>query len=168
VFGGPAFGINFAIGGGALLAYMNGYLDVSDSRFRNNVVLAGDGGAVLNGRSEAQNVFGSGADAFEVRTTISGSTFTGNVSPANGGAVASLPGLIYTVAGRTVASTAVSVTGSIFTKNSAAGNGGAIYLDRSTATIRSNTYGGNHASLGSSFYGVDSIVNGDPTSPVIQ
>jgi predicted outer membrane repeat protein len=168
LFGGPAGGINFAFGGGALVAYMNGYLDVIDSRFRNNVVLGGDGGAILNGRSEAQNVFGSGADAFEVRTTISGSTFRGNSSPGNGGAVASVPGLIYTLAGRTVASTAVSVTGSTFAKNSAAGNGGAIYLDRSTASLGSNTYGGNQASLGSSLYGIDSIINGDPTSPVIQ
>ena len=67
-----------------------------------------------------------------------------------------------------MASTAVSVTGSTFTRNSAGGNGGAIYLDRSTATIGSNTYGGNRADLGPSLYGIDSIINGDPTSPVIQ
>jgi predicted outer membrane repeat protein len=168
VFGGPAGGLNFAFGGGALVAYMNGYLDVVDSRFRNNVVLGGDGGAILNGRSEAQNIFFSGADAFEVRTTISGSTFIGNSAPGNGGAVASLPGLLFTIPERTLASTAMSVTGSLFAKNSTAGNGGAIYFDRSTATIGGNTYGGNQASQGSSVYGIGSIINGDPTSPVIQ
>jgi predicted outer membrane repeat protein len=166
--GGITTGLNFAFGGGALVAYMNGYLDVSGSRFLNNVVLGGDGGAILNGRSEAENVFGSGADAFEVRTTISGCTFRGNLSAGNGGAVASMPGLLYTLDERTVGSTAVSVTGSIFSKNSAAGFGGGIYLDRSTATIGSNTYGGNQATKGPSLYGVDSVINGVKTGLVSE
>ena len=166
--GGISTGLNFAFGGGALVAYMNGYLDVIGSRFMNNVALGGDGGAILNGRSEAENVFGSKADAFEVRTTISGCTFRGNQSAGNGGAVASMPGLLYTLDERTVASTAVSVTGSIFGKNSAAGNGGGIYLDRSTATVGSNTYGGNQATKGPSLYGVDSVINGVKTGLIEQ
>jgi len=166
--GGISIGLNFAFGGGALVAYMNGYLDVIGSRFQNNVALGGDGGAILNGRSEAENVFGSGADAFEVRTTVSGCTFRGNQSAGNGGAVASMPGLLYNLTERTVASTAVSVTGSIFSKNSAASNGGAIYLDRSTATVGSNTYGGNAASKGPTLYGVDSVINGVKTGLIEQ
>lgn len=168
VLGGPAAGLNFAFGGGALVAYMNGFLDVVNSRFTSNVVLGGDGGAILNGLAEAQNIFGTGANAFEVRTTIAGSTFSGNTTAGNGGAVASEPGQLYTLPGRTVASTAISVKGSLFTKNSAAGNGGAIYLDRSTAEIRGDTYGGNLASQGPSLYGIGSIINGDAASPVIQ
>lgn len=168
IFGGPSQGLNFAFGGGALVAYMNGFLDVVDSRFRNNVVLGGDGGAILNGDSEAQNVFLSGADAFVVRTTVSGSTFIGNSAQGNGGAVASLPGSILKIQERTVASTTVSVTSSNFATNSAAGSGGAIYLERSTATIGPNTFGGNTARQGPSLYGLESVINGDSTSPVIQ
>src|SRR5262249_26990188 len=114
-------------------------------------------------------VFGSGANAFEVRTTISGCTFRGNQSPrGNGGAVASVPGLIYSIPERTVASTAVSVTRSTFARHRAGGDGGGIYLDSSTATSGSNTYGGNQATEGPSLSGTHSIINGDPTSPVIQ
>ena len=168
LFGGPSAGLNFAMGGGALLAYMNGYLNVVDSTFRDNVAENGDGGAILNGGAEAQNVFATGADAFDVLTTVVNSTFVGNEAAGNGGAIASLPGALLTIATRTVANTTVSATSSNFKDNSAAGNGGAIYLGASTATISNNAYEKNHAALGNSLYGVHSIINGSSTSPVIQ
>jgi predicted outer membrane repeat protein len=169
LFGGPAAGLDFALGGGALVAYMNGYLNVVDSSFRDNIAENGDGGAILNGRSEGQNVFSTGVDAFDVRTTVVNSTFVGNTAPAgNGGAIASLPGFVLSVPARTVANTTLSATRSTFEENSAGGNGGAIYLEASTATIRRNAYEDNQAGLGHSIYGVGSIINGSSASPVIK
>lgn len=71
-------------------------------------------------------------------TTVSGSTFIGNSAQGNGGAVASMPGSILKIPERTI------------------------------ATIGPNAYGGNRARQGPSLYGSDSIINGDPTSPVIR
>jgi predicted outer membrane repeat protein len=167
--GGPAAGVNFALGGGARVAYMNGYLNVVDSWFRDNIAENGDGGAILNGRAEAQDLLSTGADVFDVRTTVVNSTFIGNEAPAgNGGAIASLPGLVLSIPTRTVANTTLSATSSHFKGNSAGGNGGAIYLDASTATITSNAYKANRAFLGRSIYGVDSLINGSSTSPFIK
>ena len=167
--GGPAAGVNFPLGGGALVAYMNGYLNVADSWFRDNIAENGDGGAILNGRAEARNIFSTGADAFDVRTTIVDSTFVGNQAPrGNGGAIASLPGAVLSIPTRTVANTTLSATSSSFEENSAMGYGGAIYLDASTATIKANEYEENHAALGESIYGVGSIINGRSTSPFIK
>jgi len=167
--GGAAAGVNFPLGGGALVAYMNGYLNVVDSSFRGNIAENGDGGAILNGRSEARNIFATGADAFDVRTTIVDSTFVGNQAPrGHGGAIASLPGAILSIPERTVANTTLSATSSTFEENAAGGNGGAIYLDASTATIKANEYEENHAALGTSIYAVDSTVNGSSTSPFIK
>jgi predicted outer membrane repeat protein len=167
LLGGLASGINFALGGGALVAYMNGYLNVVDSRFRDNIAEHSDGGAILNGRSEAQNLLSSGADAFDVGTTVVNSTFVGNKAvTGNGGAIASLPGLIFTIPERTVANTTLSAISSYFKDNSAEGYGGAIYLDASTAILRANVYAANHAALGKSIYGTDSVINGSSISPV--
>ncbi|MCU1384652.1 MAG: exported protein of unknown function [Acidobacteria bacterium] len=167
--GGLAAGINFALGGGALVAYMNGYLNVVDSRFRDNIAEHGDGGAILNGRSEAQNLLSSGADAFDVGTIVVGSTFVGNKAvTGNGGAIASLPGLMFSIPDRTVANTTLSVISSYFKDDSAEGDGGAIYLDASSATLKANAYAGNHAAVGKSICGIDSVINGSSTSPVIK
>jgi predicted outer membrane repeat protein len=148
---------------------MNGYLNVVDSRFRENIAENGDGGAILNGRSEAQNIFSTGADAFDVRTTVVDSTFVGYQAPrGNGGAIASLPGAVFGIAARTVANTTLSATSSTFEENSAGGNGGAICLDASTATIKANEYEENHAALGRSIYAIGSIINGSSISPFIK
>jgi hypothetical protein len=169
LFGGPAAGINFALGGGALVAYMNGYLQVVDSRFRDNTAENGDGGAILNGRSEARHILSTEADAFDVATTIAGSTFVGNRAViGNGGAIASLPGSVLSIPERTVANTTLSATASRFAKNFAAGDGGAIYLDASTATLRADVYAENQASQGKSIFGIGSIINGSSSSPFIK
>ena len=59
---------------------MNGYLNVSDSKFHHNTAQNGDGGAILNGRAAAQNALFSGADAYDVQTTIVNCQFTGNAA----------------------------------------------------------------------------------------
>jgi predicted outer membrane repeat protein len=163
--GGPAAGVNFALGGGALVAYMNGYLNVVDSSFRDNIAEHGDGGAILNGRSEGKNILSSGADAFDVATTIVNGAFIGNeVLTGNGGAIASLPGSLLNIPERTIANTTLSVTSSTFHANSARGDGGAIYLAASTATLDANTYAGNEAALGNSICAIGALVNGSLTS----
>jgi len=167
--GGPAAGLNFGLGGGALLAYMNGYLNVADSSFRDNVAENGDGGAILNGRSEAQHALSTDAVAFDVRTVVVNSTFVGNKAlTGNGGAIASLPGAILSIPERTVANTTLSTTASTFKGNSAHGDGGAVYLDASNATLNANTAAENHAASGESTYGIDSIINGSAMSPFIR
>ncbi len=166
---GLASGFDFPLGGGALVAYMNGYLNVSDSVFLNNIAQNGPGGAILNGAAAATNIFGTGVDAFAVNTTVSRSGFVGNQAPnGNGGATASLPDSVFTIPQRTVASTTLTATTSAFLGNSTGGNGGAFYLNGSTATIKTNAYVGNSAVLGKSIYGVNSIINGNSTSPFIQ
>ena len=168
IFGGPPAGINFALGGGALVTYMNGYLNVSDSSFNKNTAQNGDGGAILNGASAAQNPFGTGADAYDVRTTVANCTFIGNAAPGgNGGGIASLPETVFSIPARTVANTTLNVAGSALHDNSAGGNGGALYLNASTATLNGNVSGGNHASLGKAIYGLNSVINGSSASPVI-
>jgi len=147
---------------------MNGYLNVTDSSFRNNIAQNGDGGAILNGRAAAQNVFNTGADVYDVKTTVANSQFIGNKAPlGNGGAIASLPDDVFSFAARTVANTTLVVTGSDFHDNSTGGKGGAVYLGKSTGTLNSNKYGGNHANLGKAIYGLDSIINGSSTSPLV-
>jgi predicted outer membrane repeat protein len=169
LFGGPAAGINFALGGGALVAYMNGYLQVVDSWFRDNTAENGDGGAILNGRSEARHILSTQADAFDVATTIVGSTFVGNRAlMGNGGAIASLPGSVLNIPERTVANTTLSAIASRFDENVAAGDGGAIYLDASTATFSANVYAENQAAEGNSIFGIGSIINGSSSSPFIK
>ena len=164
-FGGPAAGVNFALGGGALVAYMNGYLNIVDSSFRDNIAENGDGGAILNGRSEAQNFLSSGADAFDVATTIVNGTFIGNEAlTGNGGAIASLPGSLLNIPERTIANTTLSAVSSTFHANSARDDGGAIYLAASTATLDANTYAGNKAAMGKSIFAVDALLNGSLTS----
>jgi len=167
--GGPASGVNFPLGGGALVAYMNGYLNVVNSWFRNNIAENGDGGAILNGRSEAQNIFSTGADAFDVATAIANSTFVGNKAlTGNGGAIASLPGSVLSLPERTLENTTLSAFSTDFKKNSAGGNGGGVYLGTATATLKGNAYAGNQAALGNAIYGIDSIINGSSTSPYIK
>jgi polymorphic membrane protein len=170
IFGNPAaVGLDFALGGGALVTYMNGYLNVSDSKFHHNTAQNGDGGAILNGRAAAQNALFSGADAYDVQTTIVNCQFTGNAAPlGNGGGVASLPDTLFNIPARTVANTRVSLTESDLHDNSAGSNGGAIYLNVSTATLSGNKAGGNHATLGKAIYGLDSIINGSSVSPFIR
>jgi len=163
MFGGPvASGIDFALGGGAVVTYMNGYTDIENSVFQDNRALGGDGGAILNGRSaNIGGPFGP-AVAYDVQTTVKNSTFTGNSAPAgNGGAIASLrdPNPNFQLAARE--NTRLVVNDSNFQNNSAGGNGGGMYFDYSVADFKSDKFTGNTAnSVVNAIYGLDSVING--------
>jgi hypothetical protein len=168
MFGGPDLsGIDFALGGGAIVTYMNGYTNVSNSTFNNNQALNGDGGAILNGRSA--NAGGFGAFAYDVQTTVSNSTFSGNSAPAgNGGAIASLrdPRTNFQIAARE--NTRLVVNNSTFQKNSAGLNGGGLYFNYSTANFAKNSFTANTAGGSpNAIYGLDSLINGTLISPYI-
>ena len=176
MFGGPAIsGIDFPLGGGALVSYLNGLLIVHDSKFLNNRTENGPGGAILNGFSSGVNIIGTGAVAFEASTQVTNSTFfcnsadqTSNVGLnilGNGGAIASLPGTFFNIPQQNVGSLRVTVKDSEFKENFAGGNGGAIYLNTSTAQLKNNEFNNNVATLnGNNVFEVNSIINGDPTS----
>jgi predicted outer membrane repeat protein len=153
-FNGP-FGLDFASGGGALVDYMNGNLNVDHDEFRGNEALNGDGGAILNGDSSIN--LGS-LSAYAVSTSVKDSLFVGNQAlTGNGGAIASeTDGLSP---GSTVASTLLSVSGSSFLGNLAAGDGGAIYLDATTAALDQNSFLFNLAMLGNDVSSNDSQVS---------
>lgn len=177
LFGGPALsGVDFPFGGGAIAVYVNGYLNVEDSNFKNNQSINSNGGAILNGRSAGQNMLGSGADGFIVNTRIINSIFEGNSalasgplpSEANGGAIASLPSTFFPELPITRESTFLKAVCSIFDENTASNNGGAIYLNFSTAVLRRNDFFDNRAILGRSIYAIDSIINGSLRSIFIQ
>ena len=140
-FSGPTPGLNFAFGGGALVAYMNGYINADHDVFSHNSTQNGDGGAILNGHASA-NLFG--VTAYNVETTVTHSQFIGNrAENGNGGAIASEPDNL--VSGESVDSQTLNLSGSQFVGNRATGNGGAISLDRSTATLDSTSFAGNRA-----------------------
>jgi predicted outer membrane repeat protein len=168
MLGGPAAGLDFALGGGALVAYMNGYLNVTSSEFFNNVAQNGPGGAILNGDAAGNNLFGLGVDAFVVSTSVTHCSFGGNQAlSGNGGAIASQSDSVFCPPGRTIASTALSVADSLFVGNSATGDGGALYLNDSTSTLHDNLYQSNHAVMGNSILATMSIVNGS-SIPISQ
>lgn len=158
-------GLNFASGGGALVAYMNGYLNVDHDDFVHNVTMNGDGGAILNGYASA-NFFG--ISAFAVQTQVTSSVFEGNQAPnGKGGAIASeSDGKSPT---STSAATILTVARSDFDGNEAVlGNG--IYFADSTAMIVNSEFARNTASsgIGDGVFGTNSQVNGlstgDPTA----
>ncbi len=165
MFGSPDVSrIDFALGGGALVTYMNGYMDVSNSVFEDNRALGGDGGAILNGGSAT--VGGFGASAYDVQTTVKNSTFIRNSAPAgNGGAIASLSDTrVYNMVDFRVAArenTRMIVDNSNFQSNSTGGNGAGMYFDHSTAQFKNNNFSGNTAkTVLNAIYGQDSIING--------
>jgi predicted outer membrane repeat protein len=149
-------GLNFAYGGGALVAYMNGYLNVDHDLFEGNVTRNGDGGAILNGNASA-NLFG--ISAFTVRTTVTDCLFRDNAAPhGNGGAIASESDHLSPRS--TLDATNLAVSDSNLSDNTAGGNGGAIYLDSSVALITGNRFDDNEANQGDGVYGKTSRLNG--------
>jgi predicted outer membrane repeat protein len=172
LFGGPVLsGIDFPFGGGAIAVYTNGYLDVYRSRFIGNEAQNSPGGAILNGNSAGENIIGSGADGFIAETKVTRSIFRKNRSNTeNGGAIASLPSTypFPTPLPITVDSTVLVAERSTFASNQAGLNGGAIYLNLTTATLEKDRFIRNRASLGNSIYAINSIINGDSTSPFVK
>ena len=153
---------NYAIEGGALVTYMNGYLNVSNSSFNKNIARNGDGGAILNGRAGAHGG-GFQVIAYDVGTTVTNSRFVGNSAPAgNGGAIASLQDNYFLSGDKS--NYRLTVTDSDVHANDAGGNGGGIYLNVSTATLTNNNLGGNHAAIGRAIYASQSRLNGSDVS----
>jgi hypothetical protein len=147
-------GLDFAYGGGALVAYMNGFLNVDHDLFVGNETLNGDGGAILNGNASANL---AGISAYDVTTNVTDSIFLGNRAVnGNGGAIASESDNLSPDS--TVASTVLSVTGSAFLGNQASGDGGAISLDSTTASLLADSYFFNVAALGDDVHSHKSIV----------
>jgi predicted outer membrane repeat protein len=156
----PFPGISFARGGGALVCYINGFLNVDSCTFTNNVTLEADGGAILNGDASDNS---PPLTAFAVTTKVTNSLFVDNQAPhGNGGAIASESD--HLVPGVPASATSLAVSGSIFTLNSSFGNGGAIYLDTSTASIVNNLFAINDGNQGDAIFGIASNVNGFPSS----
>jgi hypothetical protein len=138
-------GIDFPIGGGALVCYINGRLNVNHTKFINNTSL-GNGGAIINGKSAAGIVFGIPVNAFSVQTNICDCEFIQNKA-VNGGAIASEPdgkSLIPPIV-VTVTDTVLNVSNSNFIGNIAKEIGGAIYLVRTLASIINNCFRYNQA-----------------------
>ncbi len=152
MFGGPALGLNFPLGGGATTCYMNGLLKIRKCTFDHNTGYNSNGGAHLNGGSAGSNIFGiPGLNVFQATTKIKNSTFNENYSDKNGGAIASLPNdypFIPPVP-ITPADIVLEVSNSEFNRNTAQLRGGAIYLDsNTTAVLKCNTYHGNKSCTG--------------------
>jgi predicted outer membrane repeat protein len=150
----PGLTLDFAGGGGALSTYMNGRQVVEGNTFINNSTTLGDGGAIINGDSEAPGI------ALGVQTTITNNLFIGNSAPnGDGGAISSssLGGLVPTPS---LDSTVVTVKNNILLDNSAM-NGGGMSLEDSTATVSGNLLWLNKASdSGDDIYTDNSYVNG--------
>ncbi len=159
IFNIPGFlEINFARGGGAVVNYMYGNLDVYNSDFTNNKALSGDGGAILNGGSYALRngeILAAG-----VKTNIALSTFTNNRTlDGNGAAIASESLVGYLPAG-SAHSNDINILGSKFTNNDSNHNGGSIYLSDANANILLNKFqASNDAVQGDQVYASDSVVN---------
>lgn len=163
ILGGPTLGISFPIGGGAITTYLNGLLNVNNSKFYANVSY-GDAGAILNGKSSASNPTFVAANALEVyaaRTTVNNSEFIDNVARGSGGAIASekddvvfAPPIVFDPA-----KIQLNVFSSLFKKNVAYVRGGAIYLNTSTALLIDNCFKCNKALVeGNNVYQTNSIV----------
>ncbi len=158
ILGGPSAGFSFALGG-TVVCYMNGFLNIDNSKFENNVSL-GDGGAIVNGNAAATNLFQTGVNAFKVHTIICNSEFTGNHA-VNGGAIASEPNSIALIPPVTieVTDTVLGVFNSDFVGNVADEKGGAIFLNKTTAAIVDNCFKENCAQICNNIYQRDSIID---------
>lgn len=172
LLGGTSAGIDFPLGGGALVCYMNGLLDVIESKFIDNESQNSDGGAILNGRSAASQVFGiPGLTAFKVETNVTKCEFINNRAiNGSGGAIASLPSSFVFTPPIVIPQTAtvLNVRNSDFVENCATISGGAIYLNNTVASLKKNCFQDNKAPIGSDIYAVSSNINNLDTSLYIR
>lgn len=153
-----SYGLGFPIGGGAVVCYLNGLLDVVDSEFLDNESLA-DGGAIMNGSAATFNfVFGAPVpDTYAVTTNVRNCKFIRNKAHRNGGAIASESSTLFVDQGQVIpaSATVLTVTESCFCKNEAV-LGGAIYVNNSEADItEDNIFKCNQAEQGRDIYIVE-------------
>lgn len=140
LLGGPSgpFAIDFPLGGGALVNYINGLLEVYNCIFNDNITYDSNGGAILNGKSAIAQ-----PPAFEVRTIIKCCKFNRNKAiRGNGGAIASLPSTYPFVPPLNITDqdTFIVVKNSEFNDNEATFRKDNIYVNNSVAIIKDNCY----------------------------
>ena len=150
------------IGGGAIYNF-DGYLDITQCSFTNNIAHYGLGGAIYNQacltilnstftNNIADGGYGGAIDNRDyLRLKVTGSTFTNNYAMSGGA--------IYSNENRTTIPEIISSnTFSNNTANNYYGYGGAIYTD-GNANINFNRIIGNTANQGSSLYNDDGKVD---------
>lgn len=143
LFGGLAAGIDFPIGGGALVCYLNGQLDVNTSTFTNNESQDSNGGAILNGRSAGQNPLGIPISVFSVRTRVQKCKFINNRAVrGTGSAIASQPSTFVFTPPLTIpqSGTTLEVIKSKFKGQPCIPNESIIFVINSTACFRDNSF----------------------------
>lgn len=159
LFSAPPFLINFGTGGGAVVNYMRGILEIDNSLFLNNSSTYGEGGAILNGDSATRLDPPGVVLEASAETVITRSTFIGNHA-VDGGAIAStaLDGL-QPVAGPL--RNTIDISESVFARNTADNRGGALYLNGTHAEVHDNVFwfGSQAGDSGDQIYASDSVVN---------
>jgi predicted outer membrane repeat protein len=143
LFGGLAAGLDFPIGGGALVCYLNGRLNVDTSRFINNESQNSNGGAILNGRSAAQNPLGIPISVFSVETRIRQCKFINNrVINGRGSAIASQPSTFVFTPPLTIpiSGTVLEVVASKFKGQPCIPNESVIYVNTTTVCFADNCF----------------------------
>ena len=161
--GGTAAGLDFGLGGGAIVVYMNGRANISDTEFIGNMATNGDGGAILNGRAAAVDPLGIPVIAVNVNTSIINCNFVDNkIKNGFGGAIASLPSTypFPNLPRLNLNETILTVKNSNFEFNKSI-KGGAIYTYFTTLTEDDNNFKKNEGKLGESLYSLESTTNGD-------
>jgi hypothetical protein len=149
--------INFPIGGGGVVCYVNGALYLVDCTFDGNQALNSDGGAIQNGTGAFSL---NGKIVQNSKTTVINSTFRGGYA-IRGGAIASEANTVFGPADINATTLTVDEC-STFQCNSGSLRGGAIYVEGSTVIIPT-AYSCNRAPVGSEVYAAaGSVVNGIP------
>ena len=164
LFSDPPLAIEFPTGGGAVVNYMRGILEIDGSHFVGNSTQFGQGGAILNADS-ATTIDPGFVLAASSETIITDSFFAHN-SAVDGGAIAS-NSLIGLVPDTDVHRSTIDISGSKFVWNTASNRGGSLYLsETSSANLYDNRFWvGNEAGVAADqIYAADSVVNGYATS----
>lgn len=144
LLGGPTAGIDFPLGGGAVVTYLNGLNYIDKTCFINNKSENSDGGAFLNGRAAASSPLGiQGLVAFDVDSKVFNSEFIENFAlRGSGGAIASEPSTYPFIPPLNIpiSATQLTVKNTKFIKNKSTFAGGAIYINDSLAYLKNNCY----------------------------
>ena len=154
-----SFGLVFPSGGGALVTYLRGILEVDGCLFFHNSTLLGEGGALLNGDAEFP-----GGGVASVETRVSNSRFITNTA-ADGGAIASKSLIGLDADGFDGKQNLLELSGLKLDNNDAEAQGGGLYLDGSVAAVAGNLFKNNEAGIGGAqIYANASVVNGIESS----
>lgn len=161
ILGGPAAGIDFPLGGGAIVCYLNGILNVDQCTFLNNEAQNGYGGAILNGRSAALNPLGAQTTVVSAQTTVNQSKFVNNRAFTGlGSSIASLPStFVFTPPVITpISSIVLTVTNSKFKSSlcPCSSTESIIYINKSTASLCHNCF--NDRNIINPIQTIDSVV----------